>query len=214
MKEEKTVRVEKFYNSFVRIYDLLKIPWNKIFSQKAEKKFSEFLINNLDQETSVLELGCGTGVNLEKIYDLDVEIKNYIGVDITPNMLKKAKSKFPDHSSVTFVQEDLKNFVNEGINTQKTYDIILCVWVLSHLENQARIINQVQELLSEKGKVFLIFLTKPKWYVGFWMTPFLKWIFSANYVPENEIRQFNNVSNSHRFSAGMVSVVEISKEQK
>ncbi len=76
LKENKIMRVKKFYNSFVRIYDLLKIPWNKIFSQKAEKKFSEFLINNLDQETSVLELGCGTGVNLEKIYDLDVEFNN------------------------------------------------------------------------------------------------------------------------------------------
>lgn len=70
MKENKTVRVKKFYNSFVKIYDLLKIPWNKIFSQKAEKKFSEFLTYNLDQETSVLELGCGTGLNLEKIYNV------------------------------------------------------------------------------------------------------------------------------------------------
>lgn len=47
--------------------------------------------------------------------------------------------------------------------------------------------------------------------MSFWITPLFKWVFSAKYVPENEIKQFSNVSNFHKFSADMVSVVEIKK---
>ena len=92
LSENKTDRTKKFYNIFFRVYDPFKSLWNKIFSQKAEEKLSEFLLFNLDKETTILE-----------------------------------------------------------------------------------------------------------------------WVFSAKYVPENEIKQFSNVSNFHKFSADMVSVVEIKK---
>ncbi|EEG77891.1 class I SAM-dependent DNA methyltransferase [Dethiobacter alkaliphilus] len=209
MNENKRARTKNFYNIIARLYDPFKNLWNKVFSQKAEQKFSNFLLSNVDKNKTILELGCGTAVNLEKIHELNLSFKSYVGVDLTPNMLEAAKNKFPSDSAIEFLQEDLYDFVNNEIKNNRTYDIILCTWVLSHLEHQGQLINEIQKLLNDNGKLFLIFTTKPKWYVSFWMTPLFKWIFSGNYVPETEIKQFNNVLNFQQFSANMVSVVEI-----
>ena len=75
------------------------------------------------------------------------------------------ENKFKNIPNVKFKQKDITqlNDINEK------YDIIICTWVLSHLQSPSQVINQAQKLLSQKGKMFLIFFSKPKWFINIWL---------------------------------------------
>ena len=68
--------------------DPFKRLWNKMIPSKAEDELRSFLQNNLDETKTILELGCGTALNLEKIFSLNLKFKKYLGLDPPPDMLK------------------------------------------------------------------------------------------------------------------------------
>lgn len=188
-------------------YDFFKPGWNWLVSRKAEKKFSLFLKKNLDKNTSILELGCGTALNLQKIKSLNLSYKNYLGLDFSEDMLKIARSKFKGHSNIMFKHKDLTQLDDAG----EKYDIIICTWVLSHIHYPAEVINQAQLLLNSNGKMFLIFLSKPKWYVNFWFNPIAKYLFRSKYVSVDEIKKIQNIKSVEHFSSDIVTTIEINK---
>lgn len=190
----------KWYNSFKKV-------WNQIVASRAEAQLELFLKNNLTEHKTILELGCGTALNLKKIVDLNLKFKRYKGLDFSYDMLKIAEVKFSTLPHVIFQQKDITQLDDDG----EKFDIILCTWVLSHLQNPAQVINQVQRLLSEHGKLFIIFFTVPRWYIRFWLYPLAKYLFMARCVSEETIKKFNNVKLRQSFSADITTVVEIYK---
>ena len=197
-------KVKKLYAlGSARWYDSFKPAWNYLVASKAEKQLGLFLKNNTGGNKSVLELGCGTALNLKKIGDL----KRYLGLDFSPDMLKIAKGKFSTLPNVKFQQKDITKL--DDINEK--FDIIICTWVLSHLQNPARVVNQAQRLLSRNGKFFIIFFTVPKWYLNFWLYPIAKYLFRSRCVSEETIKKFNNVKTRQSFSANITTVIEIHK---
>ncbi len=188
-------------------YDPFKKIWNRLVATKAEENLTVFLKTNLDETKSILELGCGTALNLEKILTLNLKFKKYLGLDFSPDMLKIAKSKFEDVSNVKFQQKDITYL--EDIDEK--FDIIICTWVLSHLPSPSQVINQAQKLLSPQGRLFLIFFSKPKWFVNIWLYPFAKYLFKTNPLSDKEVSKFMNVKTKHKFSANITTIVVIHK---
>lgn len=188
-----------------RWYDPFKKIWNRVVATKAEKELTDFLKKNVDENTSILELGCGTALNLKKIVYLNLKFKRYLGLDFSPDMLRIAESKFPTLPNVKFQQKDITKL--DDISEE--FDIILCTWVLSHLQNPAQVVNQAQRLLSERGKFFIICFTVPKWHIGFWLYPFAKYLFNTRCVSEENIKKFNNVKTRQSFSSNITTVIEI-----
>lgn len=188
----------KWYDSFKRL-------WNMMFVSGAEKELGKFLKENLDKDTSILELGCGTALNLEKILTLNLKFKSYLGLDFSKDMLGIAEHKFKGISNVRFLEKD----ITELSGLKGKFDIILCTWVLSHLSQPSSVVNNTQRLLGKDGKMFLICFTRPKWYVNFWLSP-LSWpLFRAKYVPEDEIRKFRNVKLMQRHNSGIATTIHI-----
>jgi 2-polyprenyl-3-methyl-5-hydroxy-6-metoxy-1,4-benzoquinol methylase len=201
--------VQNLYKGwFGRSYDSMKHSWNRIVASKAESLLSDFLMNNLDESKSILELGCGTALNLETIKSLNLNFNSYLGLDFSENMLKKAEGKFANIPNIRFQQKDIAQLSE----IKDKYDIIICTWVLSHLNSPSQVVNQAQELLNNGGKMFLIFLTKPKWYVNIWFNLIAKYLFRSKYVSNGEIEKMNNVKNMHHFFAHIVTTVEICKD--
>lgn len=188
----------KWYGSFKRL-------WNKMISSKAEDELRSFLQNNLDETKTILELGCGTALNLEKIFSLNLKFKKYLGLDFSPDMLKIAQSEFVNTLNIEFQQKDITRL--DDINEK--YDIIICTWVLSHLQFPSHLVNRTQKLTNKEGRFFLIFFTKPKWYINFWLFPFAKYLFRTNYISNEEIQQFKNVKSKHSHSSNIVTTIEI-----
>ena len=185
-------------------YDYFKNIWNKLVASKAEEELANFLKNSLDKNKTILELGCGTALNLQKIFSLRLKFKEYLGLDFSKDMLRIAKEKFKNNPKIKFKEKDISK-----LNIKNKYDIIICTWVLSHLQSPSTVINIAQKLLKKNGKMFIIFFSEPKWYVKFWLSALAKMFFKANYVANSEVNKFNNVCKKQKYSSNIVTTIQI-----
>ncbi len=185
-------------------YDKFKSLWNKTIANKAENELNLFLKGNINKNTSILELGCGTALNLEKINYLNLKFKKYLGIDFSIDMLNIARKKFKSNKLVKFEYRDITK-----LNNKEKFDIIICTWVLSHLDSPSDIINKSQKLLKNNGKMFIILFSEPKWYLNYWFPPLSRIFFKCYPVSNNELLKFNNVRVLHKYSNNMVTAVTI-----
>lgn len=180
----------KWYNTFRKI-------WGSIASSKAEEVlFSKI---NLPPNKTILELGCGTGINVKKLQSINFD--KYVGLDFTKDMLTIARKQKIEKTS--FIEKDLTEKPAEG-----KYDLIFSTWVLSHISEPSKVINNYYHNLNKKGRMFLLFLTKPKWYINFWFYPLIR-MFASNYVSEKEIAKMKNIKKRTKYLGGMTTLIEI-----
>ena len=123
------------------------------YGEPADKKINDILKlvgdNKID---SILDIGCGD-FNVGNIINKALKPKTYIGLDISDEVLKMNKSKYPD---VKF----------EEIDYSKTgkYDLVLCLDVLYHaiddydklcdfIKRQDSKYFAIQQLIEDKKKV-------------------------------------------------------------
>lgn len=203
MADESVRRVYGIWQS--RWYDPFKCLWNLLAASKAERDLSTFLQENLNESKSILELGCGTAMNLEKIFSLNLRFKSYLGLDFSSDMLRIARRKFQGYPNVEFREKDITRLGDIG----DRFDIIICTWVLSHLRSPSAFVNQAQALMKESSKFFLIFFSGPRWYLRFWIALLARLLLRSRYVKDEEVSKFKNVRKIRRYSGNMVTVVEI-----
>ena len=130
-----------------------------------------------------------------------------MGLDFSTDMLEIAKNKFANLPHVKFQQKDITS-LND---IEEKFDIVICTWVLSHLQSPSQVVNQMQKLISPRGKAFLIFFSRQKWFINVWLYPLAKYLFKAKPVSKEEISKFNNVKTEHKFAAGITTTIEIHK---
>lgn len=186
-------------------YDPFKHVWNFIIGKKAEVDLKNFMKSNISEGKEILELGCGTALNLEKIYKLDLRFKNYLGLDFTESMLEIAQNKFKDESNVDFKIQDITKLDPHG----PKYDTIICTWVMSHLKDPVEFANNAQKLLKPGGEMFLVFYTKPKWYVGITFNFIAEKLFFAKCFDKKVLKEFNNVQKSQTYALGLSTTVVV-----
>ncbi|MBI2443871.1 MAG: class I SAM-dependent methyltransferase [Candidatus Magasanikbacteria bacterium] len=198
--------VKKLYAlGSARWYDWFKKIWNKLVAAEAEKELGQFLQQNVTAAASILELGCGTALNLEKISALGLTFKKYLGLDFSPDMLRVAQHKFAGRPNVEFRQQD----ITQLDDIAEKFDLIICTWVLSHLPSPSVLVNRAADRLAPGGRFFLIFFATPRWYVRWWLSPLARYVFRAKFVSAAEVRKINKIKNVHRYSADLATVMEI-----
>lgn len=189
-----------WYNPFRKI-------WTKLVERKLEKDFLQVMEKNVHPSTRILELGCGTGINIGRVLALQKPFHLYYGIDFSEDMLAIAKQKYRDRKNVHFLSGNL-----ETISTPQRYDFVLCTWVLSHLKKPSFVINRFYKNLAKDGTMLLIFMTKPKWYLSFWFTP-LSYLFAARYVSPQEIAQMHGEKIMKKYASGLATFLIIKKRE-
>lgn len=104
------------------------------------------LLSSESKHHTVLDIGCGTGIPLTKyLISNGAEVT---GLDISIEMLKKAKKKMPNEN---FIRADITKF-----ESNKKYDGILAWDSLFHIpiKKQEKTIKEIIGLLKKKG-IFL-----------------------------------------------------------
>lgn len=92
-------------------------------------------IQNTNEAVSVLDLGCGTGLEIEGIFKKTPNV-SITCVDLSQKMLSELKGKYPDHSdNITLVQESYLDFKYEP----NKYDYIVSVMTMHHLEEDVKL---------------------------------------------------------------------------
>jgi 2-polyprenyl-3-methyl-5-hydroxy-6-metoxy-1,4-benzoquinol methylase len=106
-------------------------------------------LEQIEPGSSILDIGCGNGRLLMGL----TENINYTGLDISEELLKKAKEAHPEHR---FIKADITKVAAwKGLSQ---YDYVYSIGVFHHLptkKDQTFVLNQIEKHLKPKGKVLI-----------------------------------------------------------
>ena len=105
---------------------------------------------NLQPGDTVLELGCGTGLNFPYLREAVGREGQIIAVDLTPAMLAEAQEQIQEHGwrNVELVQADTSEFA-----FPQDVDGIFSSFALSIMPNHRDIIRKGAEALTDRGRL-------------------------------------------------------------
>ena len=119
-------------------------------------------IKEINEETSVLEIGCGEGGNLMPFFAKGC--KRVVGIDMSKGKIENASKFFEKNignNNVEFICDDIYNLNVQDIGQ---FDIVIARDVLEHIYDQDRFMSLVKSFMKSDGKFFLGF---PPWFNPF-----------------------------------------------
>ena len=121
---------------------------------------------------TVVEIGCGTGLNIPLLVSAVGPEGKVIGVDLTDKMLAEAKARVikNDWSNVDLVQSDATQYAfPDNING------IISTFAITLIPGYEEIIQRGSEALAPQGHMVIADLRKPdRW--PMWIVNFMVWI--------------------------------------
>jgi ArsR family transcriptional regulator len=136
-------RSEEFFRAGADRWDALR---DDLFGRRF---FLPALLGLLDVDAVVGDLGCGTGQVTEALAPF---VRNVIGVDASPAMLKAAKKRLHDHANV-----DLRAGAIEKLPIEDgALDAATMFLVLHHVADPARAVKDVARALAPGGRLVLV----------------------------------------------------------
>lgn len=160
MKKQKnhTAKVRSTYSWYAKFYDSARKLWNPFIAASAEKRFNKLLGKYLRDGMDILDVGVGTGLNIERVLSHNIRFSSYEGIDLAAEMLMKAKQKFGQINNIKFHAGDITK-----MKIRKKYNAIISTLVFSHLDRQDEVLNKLLTALKSKGVLLLLFISaKPK----------------------------------------------------
>src|SRR3989338_8482770 len=137
------------------LLDLVKSNYNEIaggFSEtRTNRSWPELLklTEAIKDGDRVFDVGCGNGRLLEMLKNKNFE---YLGLDNSQELIKIAKTKFPNR---TFL---LGNVLELNKVLEKNFDCIFCVAVLHHLPGRdlrVEALKQMRDKIKNGGKIIV-----------------------------------------------------------
>jgi len=126
--------VQRIYSLLgARWYDPFRNLWVFLTTTGPERDMDRLFLRYVTPDATILDLGCGTGVNLARLRRLGIAFSSYKGVDFTEEMLAMARKKFGRLPGVTFVRGDVTALEDRA----ERYDVIVSTYLLSHLRKPA-----------------------------------------------------------------------------
>lgn len=115
-----------YYNKLLKEY---------IFKRKSDLTlFREYLQTiNLAQNSSVLELGCGSGRATAVALSTIKAFSLFDLVDLSPDMISHVTNRFKISRGIKIIQSDNINYLRD---TKNKYDLVYSLWSLSHSIHQ------------------------------------------------------------------------------
>lgn len=200
-----TRRVRRLYSLLdARWYDPFRALWEPLTSRAAEAEIDRIVRESAGEGCRVLDIGCGTGYNLGRLRRLGVPFESYQGIDLTDSMLAIARERYAGEARARFVESDLRALSG----APERFDLILCTWVLSYVERPRDALEIACQLLAPSGRALFLTLTRPRWYVAWWFTPFV-YLFQSRYVDPAAWRDLPVATRIQRWAADMVTLIQL-----
>lgn len=203
---QQRTEVQKLYHlGHAEWYDFLRPIWTSLVERGLEEDFIRELKKQVTPHTRIIDLGCGTGINLRRILSLKQIFASYTGIDFSEDMLAIAQQKFRKNKRIRFVCGDLRT-----VALPQHYDLIISTWVFSHLERPSYVVNRFYQNLSKGGTMLFVFLTKPPWYIDFWFSPLARF-FRARPVSPFEVNKMRGSKKMRTYAHGLATFLVITK---
>lgn len=131
--------------------------WNlKKLEKQAigNQEFDDYVLNISGilkyENLNVLDIGCSNGFKTKMLFDKYDNITYINGIDIDDNAISEAKEEFKNNSRYNF---ELKNI--DDLHDEKKYDIINLSYVLQHLENPEKVLENLKNKLTDRGIIII-----------------------------------------------------------
>ena len=105
----------------------------------------------------MLDVGCGPGVMVEYALDHDYE---FVGLDISEEMIRECESRFDGQSGVGFVVGDVEDLEWEDA----TFDVVVAMGLVEYLHDDSMAIREMVRVLKPGGTLVVSF---PNWWSPF-----------------------------------------------
>lgn len=126
----------------ISFFDRCAPSWDE--EQIRNEQVIEKILNNgsIENDARVLDVACGTGVLFPDYIKRGAVVT---AVDISPEMVKIAKSKFPD---INIICGDV-----EEIDFAEKFDSVMIYNAFPHFPDPERVIERLSECLREGGRL-------------------------------------------------------------
>ncbi|MFQ5344145.1 MAG: class I SAM-dependent methyltransferase, partial [Anaerolineae bacterium] len=156
-----TQSVRKIYSKRAARYDVSANLYKLIGIRLDTYRREAVRALGLRPGSTVLELGCGTGLNFPFLQQAVGPKGKIIGVDLTPAMLAEAKAKIQKHgwSNVELVQADVSRFEmpqEPALSLTKGVDGVLSTFALSLMPAYEEIIRKSAQALTSGGRLVIL----------------------------------------------------------
>ena len=117
-----------------------KIEKNGIHPKHRIMNYHNFFLENLNENDTVLDVGCGNGA---LTYDLGKKVKKIIGIDINENNIIIAKNKF-SRKNIEYIHGDILTEI-----PNQRFDVIILSNVLEHIDNRQELLKKLKKSASK-----------------------------------------------------------------
>jgi len=120
-------------------------------------------LKRLSKGTSdiILEIGCGQGVGAKIIYEL-FSPQQYIGIDLDPRMIRRAKRRSGALPNAEFMEGDVTDIEFGGA----TFDLVVDFGIVHHVPNWREALAEVHRNLKIHGEFLFEDLPLETWERG------------------------------------------------
>jgi len=129
----------RHYKKDANIYD-----FNRRFFLFGRNRLIRLIDDSLNP-SSILEIGCGTGINLLKLHNIYPNT-SITGLDVSQEMLKVARLKSFGIKNISLIND----FFDENTSLPK-FDLILCSYTISTIPNIGIFLNNIKNHLTKNG---------------------------------------------------------------
>lgn len=139
----------RVYDRIARFYDLFETPMDRMGGARRRQRILS------RAEGRVLEVGIGTGINLER-YANDVRL---VGVDISPRMLERARRRARiARPGVALEIADIEALPHPN----ETFDAVTATCVFCSVADPIRGLREVRRVIKPSGRVLLLEHVRPR----------------------------------------------------
>jgi ubiquinone/menaquinone biosynthesis C-methylase UbiE len=137
------MNITTLYSLLAPIYDPLRPLWVTWLTGEVERCLEwEILPRTLPPDATMLDLGCGTGVNLARLRRLGLYCRRYIGLDLTAAMLRRHAGRRCDERARLVYGNAYRLPFATG-----TFDFVLTTWMMSHILTPRWVIDEALRVL-------------------------------------------------------------------
>jgi len=156
--DSRLTKIQRGYSVLAFAYDRLRPLWTGGVLGQAEQFLErEVLPQYCPPSAAVIDLGCGTGANLERILRAGIPISRYVGLDISPAMLQRARQKFSSPKNAEFYIGDIER-LSFGDNS---FDFALSTWAMKHVPQVELAVAEALRVLKRGAHLAVLFHSIP-----------------------------------------------------
>lgn len=99
-----------------------------------------------NNKLNILDIGCGTGQLIKDINN-EIEVINYLGIDVSENMIKEAQKA---NKKLKF-----KTIPIEKFNSKEKFDIVICTHAFPYFPDKESVIQKIHDITNNNATIII-----------------------------------------------------------